>query len=144
MKFLVFVKLTGQGLVDYEHGRMPTQEEISRMMTYNQELADAGVMIGGDGLHPSAKTITVTFGESKPVVSDGPFAEAKELIGGYWIWNVASREEAMSWAERCPMQAGDVLELRQVFDYEDFGDAIGPAEQAQIDDVNSKIAAATS
>ncbi|MEZ4499986.1 MAG: YciI family protein [Thermomicrobiales bacterium] len=142
-RFIVFVTLSGQGREDYEHGRMPDREEISRTMTYNQALAEAGVMQGGDGLHPHSRTIRVAFGDGGPVVSDGPFAESKEVIGGYWLWNVGSRREALEWAQKCPLNAGDGLELRQIFDPEDFGDAIGPAEQAQIDDVASKISSAT-
>ncbi|MGE3798012.1 MAG: YciI family protein [Thermomicrobiales bacterium] len=138
---MVLVKMTGQAAEDYENGRMPTQEEISAMMSYNQELAAAGIMQGGEGLHPSAKSIKVSHGEGKPVVTDGPFAEAKELIGGYWLWNVTSREEAIAWAEKCPLSPGDILELRQVFEMEDFGDAIGPEEMAKIKDVEQKIAA---
>lgn len=141
MKYVVFVKLTGQAADDYEKGRMPTQEELSAMMTYNQALVDAGIMVGGDGLHPTSKSIRVEFGGGESLVSDGPFAEAKELIGGFWLWNVSNREEAVAWAEKCPMSDGDVLELRQIFDLEDFGDAIGPAEQAQIDDIASKLEA---
>ena len=142
MRYIVFVKLSGQGADDYEHGRMPKQEEISEMMTYNQALAEAGIMQGGDGLHPTTKAINVAFGDGKPVVSDGPFAEAKEVVGGFWLWNVASRDEAIEWARKCPLNEGDSLELRQIFELEDFGDAIGPAEAAQIKDVEAKIGAA--
>jgi len=142
MRYIVFVKLSGQGADDYENGRMPSQEEISRMMTYNQELAAAGIMKGGDGLHPTTKAINVAYGDGKPVVSDGPFAESKEVVGGFWLWNVASREEAIAWASKCPLSPGDSLELRQIFELEDFGDAVGPAEAAQIKDVEAKIGAA--
>ena len=142
MRYIVFVKLSGQGADDYEHGKLPSQAEISRMLTYNQALAEAGIMQGGDGLHPTTNAINVAFGDANPVVSDGPFAEAKEVVGGFWLWNVASREEAIEWASRCPLNPGDALELRQIFELEDFGDVIGPAEAAQIKDVEAKMSAA--
>jgi hypothetical protein len=140
MRYVVFVKLTGQAAKDYESGRMPTQDEIAAMMAYNEELAKAGVMVGGDGLHPTAKAVRVeASGTGKPKVTDGPFAESKELIGGFWLWKVNSKEEAVEWASRCPLSEGDVLELRQIFDMEDFGDAIGPDEAAAWERVESLI-----
>ena len=139
MRFMVFVNLTGQAAADYEAGKMPTQEEIAEMMKYNEELADAGVMTAGDGLHPTSKGARIEFRGGKAMKTDGPFAESKEVVGGYWIWNVASREEAIEWASRCPMSDGDVLVLRQIFDIEDFGDAIGPDEAAAIERVGSRI-----
>jgi len=141
MRYIVFVKLSGQGAEDYQNGRMPSQEEISAMMAYNQELAAAGIMQGGDGLHPSSRSISVAYGDGKPVVTDGPFTESKELIGGFWLWKVDSREEAIEWASKCPLSPGDALELRQIFEMEDSGDAIGPDEAAQIKDVEEKISA---
>jgi hypothetical protein len=140
MRFVVFVKLTGQAARDYENGRMPTQDEIAQMMAYNEELAKAGVMVGGDGLHPTAKAVRIEAATGgKPKVTDGPFAESKELIGGFWLWNVNSKEEAVEWASRCPLSEGDVLELRQIFDVEDFGDAIGPDEAAAMERVDRLI-----
>ncbi len=141
MRYIVFVKMSGQGAADYENGRMPSQEEISAMMTYNQALAEAGVMQGGEGLQPSSKSIHVAYGDGEPVVTDGPFAEAKELIGGFWLWKVDTREQAVEWARKCPLNPGDALELRQIFELEDFGDAVGPDEAAQIKDVEEKISA---
>src|SRR5680860_74234 len=116
MKFMAFMTLAGKAAQDYEHGRMPTQEEISAMMKYNGELAESGILLGGEGLHPTAKGIRIEFTAGEPHVSDGPFAESKELIGGYWIWKVDSREDALRWAKKCPMRDGDVLVLRQIFD----------------------------
>jgi hypothetical protein len=139
MRFVVFVKLTGQAAQDYENGRMPTQDEIAQMMKYNEELANAGVMVGGDGLHPTSRAVRIEAASGKPKVTDGPFAESKELIGGFWLWKVDSKEEAVEWASRCPLSEGDVLELRQIFDVEDFGDAIGPDEAAAMERVESRI-----
>ena len=140
MRYVVFVKLTGQAATDYENGRMPTQDEIAEMMKYNEELASAGVMVGGDGLHPTPKGIRVeAAGSGKPKVTDGPFAESKELIGGFWLWKVNSKQEAVEWASRCPLSEGDVLELRQIFDIEDFGDAVGPDEAAAMERVDRLI-----
>lgn len=141
MKFMVFVKLTEDAARDYENGKMPEQQDISTMMAFNQQLADAGVMLDGQGLFPTSKGLRVEFGSGQPAVTDGPFAESKELIGGYWIWNVGSREEAAEWASKCPMQPGDILELRQIFDMDDFGDAIGPAEAAQVEEIKRTMAA---
>ena len=109
---------------------MPSAEALEKMGRFNEELVKAGVMLAGEGLHPPEKAARVSFGASgKPKVTDGPFAESKEMIGGYWIWQVASREEAIEWARRCPAQPGDVLEIRQVFEAEDFGPDIARQER---------------
>ena len=101
MRFVVFVKLTGQAAQDYENGRMPTQDEIAQMMAYNEELAKAGVMVGGDGLHPTAKAVRIEAATGgKPKVTDGPFAESKELIGGFAIMRVPSLDEAVELAKQ--------------------------------------------
>ncbi len=141
MKFMVFVKLTGNAASDYENGKMPEQQDISTMMAFNQQLVEAGVMLDGQGFQPTSKGLRVDFASGQPVVTDGPFAETTELIGGYWIWNVGSREEAAEWAAKCPMQPGDVLELRQIFEMDDFSDAIGPDEAAQLEEIEQKMAA---
>jgi hypothetical protein len=98
----------------------PTAEAAGVMMRYNEELTKAGVLLALDGLHPSDKGARVAFGAGKPRVTDGPFAEAKELIGGYWIIDVRSKEEAVEWATRCPGGDGDIVEVRQVYEMADF------------------------
>ena len=128
MKFTVFV-VPGDS-AEYEAGTMPEQDEIAVMMAFNEELVNAGVMLDGDGYHPTSKAVRVSWANGKPSLTDGPFAEMREVIGGYWIWEVGTREEALEWAQRCPMRDGDTLILRQHFAPEDFGDALGPDERA--------------
>ena len=104
-----------------ESGRLPTAEEIGPMMKYNEELQRAGVLLALDGLHPSARGARIRFNSGKATVTDGPFAEAKELIGGYWIIQVKSREEALEWASRIPAKDNEmVVEVRRMFDLTDF------------------------
>lgn len=117
MRFIVFM-IPNQK--DYEAGAMPSNEAIAAMTEYNEALVKAGVMLAGDGLQPPAKGARVEFSSGKPMVIDGPFAETKEVIGGYWIWQTKTRQEAIDWACRCPADAGNVLELRQIFEMEDF------------------------
>jgi hypothetical protein len=111
---------------DAEAGRMPTEEELTAMGAYNQQLVNAGIMLAGEGLHPTSKGARVRFSEGAPKVSDGPFTEAKEIIGGFWLWQVKSKDEAIEWARRCPASSGQMLELRQVFEAADFGEALTP------------------
>jgi hypothetical protein len=99
---------------------MPTAEAISAMSRYNDELAKAGALLSLDGLHPPSKGARVSFAGGRPSVTDGPFAEAKEIIGGYWLIQVRSKEEAVEWASRCPAADGDVIEVRQVFELTEF------------------------
>jgi hypothetical protein len=99
---------------------MPDAEAVARMTRYNEELAKAGVLLALDGLHPPASGARVSYGEGGVTVKDGPFAEAKEVIGGYWLIDVSSREEAVEWARRIPGASGDVVEVRQVFELADF------------------------
>jgi hypothetical protein len=125
MRFMMIVKATK----DSEAGVMPSNELISAMTKFNQELVDAGAMIDGAGLQASSKGARIRFNGSQRTVIDGPFAETKELISGYWIINVQSREEAIEWAKRTPFQEGE-LEVRQFFEMEDFapGEAIEEAK----------------
>jgi hypothetical protein len=127
MRFMVIVKASK----DSEAGRMPTTELLSAMGKYNEELVKAGVMLAGDGLHPSSKGVRVRFDGTKRTVIDGPFAETKELIAGYWIWKVASRQEAIDWLKRAPFDGGVEVELRQIFEMEDFGRELTPDLAAQ-------------
>jgi hypothetical protein len=116
----------------------PSADDVAKMMKYNEDLSKAGVLISLDGLQPTAKGARVSFAGGKPKVTDGPFVEVKEVLGGYWMIQVNSKEEAVDWAKRCPAQGGDVIEVRQVFEMSDFppdvrkaGDS--PTVQAQIE-----------
>ena len=122
MRFMVLVPADD----GYEQGRMPSTEELAAMTRFNEELVKAGVMLAGEGLHPSAKGAKVRFEGGKRTVTDGPFTEAKELIGGYWIWECASRDEAIEWIKRAPFPDGTEIQLRQVFEDEDFDDVMTP------------------
>jgi len=121
MRFMMLVKANE----DSEAGVMPSEDVFTEMTRYNEELAKAGAMLAGEGLHPSSKGARITYSGSKRTVTDGPFTEAKELIAGFWLIQVKSPEEAIEWAKRIPFQEGEV-ELRRVFDAEDFGDALPP------------------
>jgi hypothetical protein len=127
MRFMVIVRSNPE----IESGRLPTAEEFERMGAFNEQLIKAGVMLAGDGLQPSSKGARLTFGGDRPSVTDGPFAETKELIAGYWLVEMKSKEEAIEWFSRAPMNKGDVLEIRQLFEAEDFGDALSPEMRAQ-------------
>src|SRR5215203_3314530 len=129
MKFLVIVKANK----DSEAGVMPSEKLLAEMGRFNEELVKAGVMLAGEGLHPSSKGARVRFSGSKRTVIDGPFAETKELVCGFWIWQVRSKEEAIEWLKRCPnpMPGESEIELRQVFSAEDFGPALTPELKAQ-------------
>lgn len=116
MRFMMIVKASKES----EAGVLPTEKELADMAKYNEELVKAGVMLAGDGLQASAKGARVRFANGKPTVIDGPFAETKELIAGYWIIQARSREEAVEWAKRVPFQDGEV-EIRQIFELDDFG-----------------------
>ena len=126
MRFAVFVKATKES----EAGVLPTQQELAEMGNFNEELVKAGIMLAGEGLQASAKGARIDFSGSKRTVTDGPFAETKELVAGFWIWKVRSREEAIEWAKRIPFKEGQV-ELRQVFEDDDFGEAFTPELREQ-------------
>jgi hypothetical protein len=121
MRVMVLVKANE----DSEAGVMPSEELLNEMGRFNEELVQAGVMLAGDGLHPSSKGKRVAFDGKQRTVLDGPFAETKELIAGFWIWQVKSVDEAVEWLKRAPFQEGAV-EIRPVFELEDFGDAVTP------------------
>ena len=127
MRFMVIVKATEQS----EAGVPPSKELFAAMGRYNEELARAGVMLAGEGLHPSSKGARIKFSGGKRTVIDGPFAETKELIAGYWLWQVKSREEAIEWLKRAPFDGGTEIELRQVFEMEDFGKEMTPELREQ-------------
>ncbi len=138
MKVMVIVKATK----DSEAGVMPTEQMLAEMGNYNEELVKAGIMKAGEGLHPSSKGKRITFSGNKRTVVDGPFAETKELIAGFWIWQVKSMEEAVEWAKRCPSPMPNdegVLEIRQIFEAEDFGAEFTPELRAQEDRLREQL-----
>lgn len=122
-----------------EAGVLPTEEQLATMLAYNQELLEAGVLLAGEGLHPSAKGARITFTNGTPTVVDGPFTEAKELIAGFTMIQVRSRDEAIEWVKRWP-EADVELELRQVFEADDFGEAFTPELQEQEEQMRAQTA----
>ena len=124
MRVMVMVKATE----DSEGGNMPSEQMLSEMGKYNEELVKAGVMLAGEGLHPSSKGKRIRFSGDQRQVTDGPFTETKELVAGYWLWQVRSMDEAVEWVKRCPnpMPGESEIEIRQVFAAEDFGDEYTP------------------
>jgi hypothetical protein len=139
MKFMVMVKATK----DSEAGVMPSEQLFTEMMKYNEELVNAGIMLAGEGLHPSSRGTRVRFAGSKRTVIDGPFAETKELVAGYWIWQVKSKAEAIEWVKRCPnpMPGDSEIEIRQIYEADDFGEAFTPDLRAQEERMRAEIAA---
>jgi hypothetical protein len=127
MRFMVIVKASKES----EAGQMPSRALLEAMGNYNEELVKSGVMLAGEGLAPSSKGARVKFEGKKRTVTDGPFAEAKELVGGYWIWKVKSKEEAIEWLKRAPFDGGTEIELRQIFEMEDFGKEMTPELREQ-------------
>jgi hypothetical protein len=113
--------------IEDEANWTPEAEAVGQMQVYNQQLTDAGVLLALDGLHPTAEGARVSFGEGSPLVTDGPFAETKEALGGYWIIDVPSKADAVAWAERCPAQGGQVIEVRRVFEMSDFPEDVQEA-----------------
>jgi hypothetical protein len=137
MRFMVIVKATQ----DSEQGVMPREHELGSMGRYNEELAKAGVMLAGEGLHPSSKGARVQFSGASRTVVDGPFAETKELIAGFWIFQCKSREECIEWVKRCPnpMPGESEIEIRQVFEAEDFGEQFTPELREQEERIRTQI-----
>jgi len=125
MRFMVLIKADK----DSEAGVMPSEQLLAAMGKFNQELVDAGLMLAGEGLHPSSKGARVKFSGGKRIVTDGPFAEAKELIAGFWLWEVKSKAEAIEWVKRAPnptLGTESEIVIRQVFEADDFGEALTP------------------
>ena len=139
MRFMILVKATK----DSEAGVMPNQQLLTEMGKFNEELVKAGVMLAGEGLHPSSKGARVKFSGSKRSVIDGPFAETKELIAGFWLWQVKSKEEAIEWVKRCPSPHNEEteVEIRQIFEAEDFGAEFTPELREQEKRLREKSAA---
>lgn len=124
MRVMVMIKATEQS----EAGEMPSQELLEQMTTYNEELVKAGVMLAGEGLHPSSRGVRIAFAGNERTVIDGPFAETKELVAGYWLWQVPSLDEAIEWVKRIPNPEGghSEVEIRPVFEADDFGEELTP------------------
>ena len=137
MRFMVIVKATQ----DSEAGVLPTEELLTAMGRYNEELAKAGIMLAGDGLQPSSKGARVRFSGTKRSVVDGPFAETKELVAGFWIWKVKSKAEAIEWVKRCPnpMPGDSEIEIRQLFEAEDFGEQFTPELKERAERVYAQV-----
>jgi hypothetical protein len=129
MRVMVIVKADGES----ESGKMPTEEMLRDMGNYNDELVKAGIMLAGEGLHPSSKGKRVRFSGKSRTVIDGPFTESKELIAGFWLWQVKSMDEAIEWLKRAPFDGGTEIEVRPVFEAEDFGEEYTPELRAQED-----------
>jgi hypothetical protein len=136
MRFMVIVKADKSS----EAGVLPSTQLLADMGKYNEELVKAGVMLAGEGLQPSSKGARVRFSGNKRTVIDGPFAETKELVAGYWLWQVRSRDEAIEWLKRAPFQEGEV-EIRQVFEEDDFGEQFTPELREQEQRLREQIAA---
>ncbi len=137
MRFMVMIKATPQT----EAGEMPSEDVLTAMGRYNEDLANAGVLLGGEGLQPSRKGARVRFSDGQCSVTDGPFAETRELIAGYWLFQTASLQEAVDWVKRCPQSAiGDSeIEIRQIFEAEDFGAEFTPELREQEDRLRAQL-----
>ncbi len=139
MKFMIIMKADK----NTEAGVMPSERVLTEMGNFNEELVNAGIMLAGEGLHPSSKGARVRFSAGKPAVTDGPFAETKELIAGFWMWEVKSKEEAIEWVKRIPNPDGTdfEVEIRQVFAAEDFGAEFTPEAREQEERLREQLAA---
>ena len=135
MRFMVIVKANK----DLEAGVMPSEELFKEMGKYNEELAKAGVLLAAEGLHPSSKGARVKFSGGRRTVIDGPFAETKELVAGFWLWQVKSREEAIEWVKHAPFGDGAEIEIRQLFEAEDFGPEFTPELRKQEERLRAQI-----
>ena len=136
MRVMVIVKASAES----EAGAMPSEEILRDMGTYNEELVKAGIMLAGEGLHPTSRGRRVRFAGRDRDVTDGPFSETRELIAGYWIWRVASMDEAVEWVKRAPFEDGDEVEIRQIFEAEDFGAEFTPELREQEERLREQIA----
>lgn len=135
MRVIVFVKANA----DTEKGVMPKESELAEMGKYNEELVKAGIMLAGEGLHPTVKGKRVKFDGAKRTIIDGPFAETKELVAGFWIWQVKDMNEAVEWLKRAPFDGGAEVEIRPVFEAEDFGAEFTPELRAQEERLREEI-----
>jgi hypothetical protein len=136
MRVMVIVKASKES----EAGVLPDKKILTEMGKYNEELSKAGVMLAGEGLQPSSKGVRIKFSRGKPSVIDGPFAETKELVAGFWLWQVKSKEEAIEWLKRAPFDGGTEVEIRQIFEAEDFGAEFTPELRAQEERIRARAA----
>jgi hypothetical protein len=125
---------------DSEAGIMPSKQMLTEMGKYNEELVKAGIMLAGEGLHPTSRAKRIKFNGSQRIVTDGPFAETRELIAGFWLWKVNSMEEAVEWLKRAPFDGGAEIEIRRIFEAEDFGDEFTPELREQEDRIRAEAA----
>jgi hypothetical protein len=137
MKFMILVKANK----DSEAGVLPDEKLLTAMGNYNEQLVKAGIMLAGEGLHPTSEGARVKFSGGKHTVTNGPFSESKDLIAGFWIWQVKSKEEAIEWVKRAPFGEGAEIEIRQVHEAEDFGEALTPELRQQEERVAAQAAA---
>ena len=135
MRFMILVKASPES----EAGAMPSQAELAEMGRYNEELVKAGVMLAGEGLHPSSKGARVRFSGKERTVIDGPFAETKELIAGFWLIQAKSRDDAIEWVKRAPFDGGPEIEIRQGFETEDFGEELTPELRAAEESMRQRL-----
>ena len=135
MRVMVLVKADK----DSEAGTMPSEDILTKMGAYNEELVKAGIMLAGEGLHPTSKGLRMRFSGAERAVTDGPFAETRELLAGFWIWQVKSIDEAVAWLKRAPFDGGTEIELRPIFEMEDFGEAMTPELREQEDRLRQDI-----
>lgn len=135
MRVMVLVKANRES----EAGQMPSERLLTDMANFNEELVNAGVMVAGEGLHPSSKGKRVRFLGTSRIVTDGPFTETKELVAGYWVWNVNSIDQEVDWLKRAPFEDGDEIEIRPLFEMDDFGKEFTPALRAQEEALRARI-----
>lgn len=136
MRYMVIVKADERT----EAGELPSTEELAAMGKYNEELVKAGIMLAGEGLQPSSKGVRVRFDEGRQTVIDGPFTESKELVAGFWLWQTRSLQEAIEWLKRAPFSGGAEVEIRQVFEADDFGEAFTPELREQEEKLRQEVA----
>ena len=134
MRFMVIVK----GGEEYEGGAMPSEQELAEMGKFNEELANAGMMLAGEGLHPSSKGARINYDGDEPAVTDGPFPNADELVAGFWVIQAKSKDETVEWMKRAPFREGEV-EIRQVFEDDDFGDELTPELREQEQKIREQV-----
>jgi hypothetical protein len=134
MKFIVFVP----GNADTEAGVMPKESELAEMTAFNERLVEAGMMLGGEGLHPTAKGARIYYGDDNPTITDGPFTESKEIVAGFWLLQAKSLDEVKEWMRQAPFKE-DYVEIRQIFDAEDFGDEFTPELREREEAMRAKV-----